>query len=114
MPAIQSVLLGHLYFVPNGGCFRELLDDMRDKLDWRARDTAARPIISISVPTDCQQVGHAVWIDNEVAEFMYGEGPNPWLGSGRGSIVTPHGVIRDAFLPWAEWSTWPFDDEIQR
>ncbi|CEL01121.1 hypothetical protein ASPCAL00713 [Aspergillus calidoustus] len=110
MPAIHSLFLGHLYFVDNGGCFRELLDDMRDKLDWRARDPAARPTISISVPTDYQQIGHAVWVDKEVAEFMYGEGPNPWLRSGRGSIVTPHGVIRDAFLPGAEWSTWPFDD----
>ncbi|KAL3484068.1 hypothetical protein BJX62DRAFT_244308 [Aspergillus germanicus] len=110
MPALHSLFLGHLYFVNNGGCLRELLDDMRDKLDWRARDPAARPTIFITVPTDYQQIGHAVWVDKEVAEFMYGQGPNPWLRSGMVSIVTPHEVIRDAFLPGAEWSTWPFDD----
>ncbi|KAL2788805.1 hypothetical protein BJX66DRAFT_326827 [Aspergillus keveii] len=110
MPALHSPSLGHLYFVNNEACFRELLDDMRGKLDWRARDPAARPTISISVPTDYQQIGHSVWVDKEVAEFMYGQGPNLWSRSGRGSIVTPHGVIRDAFSPGAEWSTWPFDD----
>ncbi|KAL4862530.1 hypothetical protein BDV12DRAFT_178729, partial [Aspergillus spectabilis] len=79
LPTLRSLFLAHLWFVDHGGCFRELLEDMRDKLDWRARDPVARPRISISVPTDYQQLGHAVWIDKEVREFVYGDGQNPFF-----------------------------------
>ncbi|KAL4886047.1 hypothetical protein BJY04DRAFT_213586 [Aspergillus karnatakaensis] len=105
LPALRSLLLAHLWFVDQGGCFRELLDDMRDKLDWRARDPVERPTISISVPTDYDQLGHEVWIEEAVCEFMYGDGQNPFFYSGDGSAASPYGVLRDAFLPGSEWYT---------
>ncbi|KAL2819836.1 hypothetical protein BDW59DRAFT_151169 [Aspergillus cavernicola] len=100
-PTLRSVHLGFLYFVDHGGSYRELLIDMRDKLDWRTRDPADRPVVSLAKPTFYKQIGHAVWLDNEVREFLYGEGENPFYGGG--IAVDDNGVIRDAFLPGVEW-----------
>ncbi|KAL6231580.1 hypothetical protein BDW75DRAFT_38781 [Aspergillus navahoensis] len=96
-PTLRSVHLGFLYFVDHGGSYRELLIDMRDQLDWRKRDPADRPVVSLAKPTFYKRIGHAVWLDNEVWEFLYGEGENPFYD--RGIAVDDKGVIRDAFLP---------------
>ncbi|KAL4733765.1 hypothetical protein BDV11DRAFT_199500 [Aspergillus similis] len=100
-PTLRSVHLGILYFVDNGGSYRELLIDMRDRLDWRTRDPADRPVVSLAKPTFYYLIGHAVWLDNEVQEFLYGEGENPFYDDG--IFVNCKGVIRDAFLPGIEW-----------
>ncbi|KAL3435194.1 hypothetical protein BDV09DRAFT_195197 [Aspergillus tetrazonus] len=100
-PTLRSVHLGLLYFVDHGGSYRELLIDMRDQLDWRKRDPEDRPVVSLAKPTFYKRIGHAVWLDNEVCEFLYGEGENPFYDNG--IAVDAKGVIRDAFLPGVEW-----------
>ncbi|KAL3479630.1 hypothetical protein BJX99DRAFT_255356 [Aspergillus californicus] len=99
---LRSVHLGILYFVDHGGSYRELLQDMRDKLDWRMREPASRPIVSISKPTFYSWIGHSVWLDDEVRQFLYGDGENPFLA--RNHAVGDKGVIRDAFIPGVEWA----------
>ncbi|KAL3440458.1 hypothetical protein BJX65DRAFT_314756 [Aspergillus insuetus] len=81
-PTLRSLFLGHLWFVKDGGSLEELLEDMREKLDWRGRhDPATRPMVSFSVPTDYSRVGHAIVVEKEAHEFLYGDGPNPlvWI-----------------------------------
>ncbi|KAL2840332.1 hypothetical protein BJX68DRAFT_279014 [Aspergillus pseudodeflectus] len=105
-PTLRSLFLGHLWFVKDGGSLEELLEDMREKLDWRGRhDPAARPMVSFAVPTDYSRVGHAIFVEKEAHEFLYGDGPNPlvWI-TDSGSVCPPVGVVRDAFLPGVEWS----------
>ncbi|KAL4798704.1 hypothetical protein BDV19DRAFT_11481 [Aspergillus venezuelensis] len=102
---LRSIHLSFLYFVNNGGSWQKLLQDMRTKLDWRTRDPACRPVVSVAVATGYQQVGHAVWVDKEVAEFLYGEGPNPFYNGG--DAVGCVGVVRDAFAPGREWANGP-------
>ncbi|KAL4962080.1 uncharacterized protein BDV14DRAFT_203233 [Aspergillus stella-maris] len=106
LPAtLRSIHLSFLYFVDDGGSWQKLLQDMRTKLDWRTRDPESRPVVSVAVATDYQQVGHAVWIDEDVAEFLYGEGPNPFYNGG--DAVGCVGVVRDAFAPGKEWAKVP-------
>ncbi|KAL6230488.1 hypothetical protein BDW75DRAFT_234351 [Aspergillus navahoensis] len=50
-PTNCSVNLDMLYFVDHGGSYRELLEDMGDKLDWRMSGPASRPVVSIAKPT---------------------------------------------------------------
>ncbi|KAL2818216.1 hypothetical protein BDW59DRAFT_152170 [Aspergillus cavernicola] len=96
-----SVHLGFLYFVDHGGNWHELLEDMRNKLDWRWRDPAVRPTVSVAVPTFYIQTGHAVWVDEEVREFLYEGGPNPFYWGNE--AVGQAGVVRDAFMAGVEW-----------
>ncbi|KAL2823033.1 hypothetical protein BJX63DRAFT_417418 [Aspergillus granulosus] len=71
---LHSVHLSFLYFPDNRGSWRELLEDMREKLDWRTRrDPVSRPKVTVGTPTQSFQIGHAVWIEQEVQAFLYGE-----------------------------------------
>ncbi|KAL2836873.1 hypothetical protein BJY01DRAFT_258587 [Aspergillus pseudoustus] len=69
---LRSIHLGLLHFVDHGGSFHALLQDMRDKLDWRTRTRtrdvppSARPSVSIAVPTTYLEIGHAIWLEEEL------------------------------------------------
>jgi hypothetical protein len=102
---LRSVHLGFLYFVDHGGTYGTLLEDMRDKLDWRRRPSSDRPVVTIALPTEYIQVGHAIWLDKEVGEFLYADGANPFWNRGNG--VMKAGVVRDAFIPGVQWV--PYD-----
>lgn len=101
-PTLRFVHIGFLYFVDHGGSYRELLEDMRDQLDWRSRDPTIRPVVSVAKPTMYIQIGHAIWLDGEVSQFLYGDGPNPFYNGG--DAVGEVGVVKDAFMDGIEWS----------
>ncbi|KAL2855796.1 hypothetical protein BJX68DRAFT_280055 [Aspergillus pseudodeflectus] len=101
---LRSVHLGFLYFPEGRGSWRALLNDMRDKLDWRAaaneKDLAERRRrvrVTVGTPTRSYQIGHAVWIDEEVQAFLYGNGVNPFSLGSEDTISSGFGVVRDSF-----------------
>ncbi|KAJ0416006.1 hypothetical protein BJY00DRAFT_326607 [Aspergillus carlsbadensis] len=81
---LRSIHLGSLYFLDHGGTYGTLLEDMRDKLDWRSRSPPNPPVVTIAVPPHYFQIGHAVWLDGEVREFLYADGANPFWNRGDG------------------------------
>ncbi|KAL4900879.1 hypothetical protein BDW74DRAFT_182462 [Aspergillus multicolor] len=78
-----------------------LASTLRSRLDWRTRDPAERRVVSLAKPTLYWRIGHAFWLDKEVQGFLYGEGKNPFWGSG--FEVADEGMVRDAFLLGAGW-----------
>jgi hypothetical protein len=102
MPAsLRSVELGFLFF-HGGATHRSLLYAMRDGLDWRERPAAERPRVRMGAGSYDPSivVGHAVWAEEEVADFLYGDGRNPFGGERwRDIIQSGFGVERDEFDP---------------
>lgn len=92
-----------LKFLIAGGNWHGLLEDMRKmirvKTLWGDRDIATRPKVTIGLPLMHRIIGRGQWIENEVHDFIYGEGGNPF--SGRVHCSTPFGVgiLKDGFDP---------------
>jgi hypothetical protein len=96
---LRSVHLSFLYFPDNRGTWRGLLQDIRDKLDWRTRrGPSSRPRVTVGTATQYVQFGHAVWVDEEVQAFLYADGPNPFVGNEE-VVISDLGVVRDSFEP---------------
>lgn len=74
---------------------------MRDTLDWRERPVSDRPRITMGwhrdgvVPKD----GRALWVDEQVNEFVYGHGENPFTEDIPNHVSTGVGTWRDFFEP---------------
>ena len=99
---LKSVELSFLEFLDNGGDYRSLLAHMRDTLNWRDRATGQRPQVSVGILSSVWITGRVIWVDNEVAEFLYGDGEGPFgTEDGRsGNVVfLGKGIVRDAFEP---------------
>ncbi|KAH9242877.1 hypothetical protein K456DRAFT_1767382 [Colletotrichum gloeosporioides 23] len=95
---LQSVELSSLWFMKNSGSFRGLLECIRDELDWRGR--SVRPRISVRVNSDAHVAARKVWLDNEVQEFIYGNGENPFPVDFTGyGLQRGVGIEKDAFEP---------------
>ena len=103
-PTLRSLELGNLAFLDEGGHWRGLLEDMRDSLGWRDRPAQERPRVTLhDADIDGnRRPGREVWLEAVVAEFLYGNGKNPFgqngchpdqIDKGQG------GVVRDAFDP---------------
>lgn len=120
LPAsLLSVELSFLHFYGDGN-YRNLLCDMRDKLGWRDRSASERPKVIIGGGGGglvAVHVGRATWVEDEVSEFLYGDGQNPFGREGDrfspNQIRLGFGVERDEFeldfeRPWAQY------DELQR
>ncbi|KAI2725291.1 hypothetical protein CBS147326_6003 [Penicillium roqueforti] len=82
------------------GCWHGLLTEIRDTLCWDQRDKESRPKLIIGIADSMRRAGFGIWLDNEVQDFIYGDGPNPfypnygdYLGAGR------VGTCRDTFEP---------------
>ncbi|XHG02546.1 hypothetical protein AWENTII_005893 [Aspergillus wentii] len=106
----RTIELGFLYFIHYGGSYYGLLTEIRDKFRWHERDVAARPKLIIGVPTNTPHVGVGTWIENEVHNFLYKFGPNPFFDHCSDYIECGVGVERDSFEPKherpnAEYST---------
>lgn len=109
MPAsLRSVELSFLFF-HGGGTHRSLLCAMRDGLDWRERPADERPRVRMGAGSFGPfVVGHATWVEGEVADFLYGEGRNPFGAEGDhrpNHIQMGVGVEQDEFdaayeRPW--------------
>ena len=120
LPAsLLSVELSFLHFYGDGN-YRNLLCDMRDKLGWRDRSVSERPKVIIGGGGGglvAVHVGRATWVEDEVSEFLYGDGLNPF--GRKGDRFSPNqirlgfGLERDEFEPGFE-RPWAQYDELQR
>ncbi|KAF4459696.1 Succinate--hydroxymethylglutarate -transferase [Fusarium albosuccineum] len=86
LPSLRSIDLRFLSFTKDIGVsrerafdtdnnYRDLLIYMRDALGWRDRPVRERPKVSIVVQKTLPLVGRGVWLDREIEEFLYGNGP---------------------------------------
>ncbi|KAI8225245.1 hypothetical protein K4K54_004678 [Colletotrichum sp. SAR 10_86] len=75
---LRSVELSFLWFLKDSGDYRELLFGIRDTLDWQRR--ATRPRLLIRDEGEFQAFpGRAVWLDDDLDEFLYSDGENPYV-----------------------------------
>ncbi|CAI6089336.1 unnamed protein product [Clonostachys chloroleuca] len=88
---LRSVELNFLKIQDGHGSHRELLFRLRDTLDWRGRNPADRPKVTMGWQEEgvFRGDGYAVWVDDEVNEFLYGDGANPFLDT---SPEVEHGI----------------------
>ncbi|VUC21552.1 unnamed protein product [Clonostachys rosea] len=93
---LRSVELSFLRFCDNGGNIGRLVAKMKNGLRWNERPEDARPKVTIGVHLCFRQVGRAIWVTNEVDDFLYRTGFNPFSKYGVADWV---GVVRDAFNP---------------
>lgn len=105
---LRSVELSFLDFLDDGGTYQDLLTDMRDTLGWQGRAMASRPKVSIGLPLTYEVDGRAIWLDNEVYNFLYSDGENPFSVRING-VDFGKGMERDAFdpsheRPWADFA----------
>ncbi|KAF6829892.1 hypothetical protein CMUS01_07990 [Colletotrichum musicola] len=95
---LRSVEFSFLYFLSGGGSFKGLLAGIRNELGWRER--AVRPRISIAQESNHDLDGRYFWVDEEVNDYVYGNGANPFAIDPCGSVVRNYhgiGIERDAF-----------------
>ncbi|RYP13722.1 hypothetical protein DL767_010626 [Monosporascus sp. MG133] len=95
---LESIDLSFLGFIE--GSYRGMLLQLRDTLGWRHQKQ--RPKISIRLDSDPYYPGRAIWVDEEVNEFIYGQGNNPFgdePASGRDQVPYGIGLVRDVFEP---------------
>ncbi|KAF7553416.1 hypothetical protein G7Z17_g3669 [Cylindrodendrum hubeiense] len=100
-PTVRSVELSFLHFQKDHGTNRDFLTAMRNTLDWRERPVSERPKVVMGwhmdglVPKD----GRAVWVDDEVNDFIYNNGDNPFSQVAPFRVSTGSGTKRDFFEP---------------
>jgi hypothetical protein len=104
-PTLRSVELSFLTFLENGGGqYRELLYDLRDKLNWREHPVSQRPSIKLCLESQPPTDVHCIDISREVELFVYCGGKNPFGEDSktRGRKVFRKwglGIERDMFSP---------------
>ncbi|KAK5994469.1 hypothetical protein PT974_04944 [Cladobotryum mycophilum] len=78
-PTLRSLDLGFLTIMD--GHHRRLLSEMRSTLGWRGRPMQPRVSIVTAV-APVLRVGRAIWLEEEVNDFLYRDGKNPfeWPG----------------------------------
>ncbi|KAK4076670.1 uncharacterized protein Triagg1_4273 [Trichoderma aggressivum f. europaeum] len=103
LPAsVRTVELNCLYFLSGDGTYRDLLDAMHESLDWKTRNAAARPKVTIKPDRlDHGKVdGRTIWLEEEAGKFLYEGGPNPFHQVLRDEVLPGHGgKLRDEFQP---------------
>ncbi|KAL7921791.1 hypothetical protein ACQKWADRAFT_294473 [Trichoderma austrokoningii] len=100
LPALQSLELGFLslQFVTQFANQHDLLEDMRNTLRWHERLTKPKVRFAVSIPDGYIQ-GRAIWIDEEVEDFLYRGGQNPFEDIAYDQVCYEMGVIKDAYDP---------------
>ncbi|CAJ0555495.1 Ff.00g055600.m01.CDS01 [Fusarium sp. VM40] len=99
---LESVNLSFLSMVEGHGNHATLLADLRDKLDWRHRPASQRIKVSISMTLNQFHKGRYVCLDREVQEYIYGDGPPPFIvreGKIDAHFAYGTGIIYDEFDP---------------
>jgi hypothetical protein len=106
-PTVRFVELSFLEFLDGGGNHQAMLEQMRNELGWRDRAAGERPQVLIGIHPILPVPGRAIWVEDEVTEFLYADGENPFGGNmwSPNQIPMGKGVIRDTFdtgheRPW--------------
>ncbi|EXK46246.1 hypothetical protein FOMG_04452 [Fusarium oxysporum f. sp. melonis 26406] len=113
-PTLKSVNLSFLSLVRGHGNHATMLADIRDKLGWRHRPASQRIKVSISMMLNQRHKGRYVCLDREVQEYIYGDGPPPFVArEGRRHAHFPFGIgiVYDEFDPSFEV---PYETNIHK
>ncbi|KAG7417482.1 hypothetical protein Forpe1208_v005352 [Fusarium oxysporum f. sp. rapae] len=99
---LKSVNLSFLSIVEGHGNHATMLADIRDRLGWRHRPASQRIKVSISMKLNQFHEGRYVCLDKEVQEYIYGDGPLPFLA--QEEMIEAHftwgtGIVYDEFDP---------------
>ncbi|KAJ5824067.1 hypothetical protein N7447_006407 [Penicillium robsamsonii] len=97
---VCSIELSFLKFLD--GNWHSLLTEICDTLCWNQRDNASRPKLIVGTADGMRRAGLGTWLDGELHEFLYGDGPNPFCPE-YGDFVDNVGTCRDAFEPEHHW-----------
>ncbi|EHK45633.1 hypothetical protein TRIATDRAFT_40425 [Trichoderma atroviride IMI 206040] len=83
------------------GCYRELLDQMRDRLHWCEQRPQARVMIGVHFISGIHDIpGRTIWLEKEIDDFFKRGGINPFELEDIRYLHLPRfgmGVVRDAF-----------------
>ena len=78
--SLRSIELGFLKFPNDARRWSELLERIRDELDWKKREETMRPAVRILMEGFSRTPGRFVLLTDEVVNFLYGSGENPIEG----------------------------------
>jgi hypothetical protein len=100
--SLRTLELSFLEFMDDEGSHRNLLEKIRDSLGWR--EWAPRPQLTMAVSVVDHQPQRGIWITEEVDDFLYRDGTNPFgddsrWGIGSNRIRKGFGLEKDAFDP---------------
>ncbi|KAJ4243865.1 hypothetical protein NW762_014746 [Fusarium torreyae] len=99
---LETINLSFLSMVKDHGNHATLLADLRDKIGWRHRLASQRIKVSISMILNQSNKGRYVCLDKEVQEYIYGDGPPPFVARG-GKMYSYFsfgtGIVYDEFDP---------------
>ncbi|CEF71820.1 hypothetical protein SNK03_000021 [Fusarium graminearum] len=101
-PTLKSVNLSFLSLAEGHGNHADMLANIRDKLSWRNRPASQRIKVSISMKLNQYHKGRYVCLDKEVQEYLYGDGPPPFIAQeGRAASLFSYGtgIVHDEFDP---------------
>lgn len=101
-PTLKSVNLSFLSLAEGHGNHADMLANIRDKLSWRNRPASQRIKVSISMKLNQYHKGRYVCLDKEVQEYLYGDGPPPFIAQeGRTASLFSYGtgIVHDEFDP---------------
>lgn len=113
--SVRSIELSMLMFLDDSGDLFDLIKEMRKMICentlWGDRGLAAKPKVTVGLPmAGNREFGRAHWIEQEVQDFIYGNGKIPFLKDLRSETPLGCGFFRDAFEP--EWDR-PYDRIIE-
>ncbi|KAJ5124494.1 uncharacterized protein N7515_008319 [Penicillium bovifimosum] len=103
--SVRSVELSMLHFLSRGENRYSMLEEIRrmvsESMLWADRDAGSRPKITVGVPitVGSPTLGHGIWVEKEVEDFIYGEGGNPFEQRHPLNVRLGVGVLRDALDP---------------
>lgn len=99
---LQSIELSFLSVIKGTGNYAGILADIRDKLGWGYRPIDRRIRVRILVRLN-QDAGRYICLDNEVNDYLYGDGSPPFGVNGGGNsyamITSGAGMQYDEFDP---------------
>lgn len=100
---IRSIQLSNLKFLDNGGTWYDLLTEMRRQIrgnaPWPDRGTASWPQVTIVFSSYNALCGRGTWLEQEIYDFLYREGENPFYNPPTTGVRYGFGTERDAFEP---------------
>ncbi|PTB37181.1 uncharacterized protein TrAFT101_010915 [Trichoderma asperellum] len=103
LTGLRSLELGFLDLYEDDN-YHDLLNDMRGTLRLHERPARPKVRLAIPIPDPCTRSranylrGRAIWLDEEVEEFLYRGGDNLFV-SGEDNLAWTMGIVRDAFDP---------------